>query len=260
MKDYYQILGIRRGASAAEVRRAYRVLVQKLHPDINPDPTAHELIKEVNEAYDVLGDETKKRDYDYRLVNPYVEFETPQQPAHRDPAYKRRSRSHVHVNHGPTQQDMMNRYVHVAVKVFWASALLAAFLLIDFVLPHRVSTETIVAFENTGRRRYEAYYLVTASGQRIKFSRDDILLFEEDQQIEVVQSCILSKLIEMRIVETDTVINNLSTIYANFQFVPWLLGIFSVIGLATKEKVEFRFNLGIITIFVLIFTVFLLIK
>ncbi|HEU5291036.1 MAG TPA: DnaJ domain-containing protein [Cyclobacteriaceae bacterium] len=261
MKDYYQILRVRRGASLSEIKRAYRILVQQLHPDVNPDPAAHELIKEVNEAYDVLSDDAKRRDYDYRFANPYITVEVPQEPAHRDPRYRRSTTySHVNVNRGPTERDLMQKLAPSMLKVFQASAVLCLFLLIDFSLPRKVSDEIISSFRNTGRSRYEANYLITQSGQQIKISPHDGYLLEVNHTIQVVRSRILSLLIEVRVPDREATLTNLSTIYANFKFVPMLLGLFSIIGLAARGKIEFRFNLGIMTCFVLIFTVFLLIK
>jgi len=64
-KDYYQVLGVAKNASAAEVKKAYRKLAQKHHPDANPgNKEAEERFKEVSAAYDVLGDEEKRRQYD----------------------------------------------------------------------------------------------------------------------------------------------------------------------------------------------------
>jgi len=261
MKDYYQILRVRRGASSPEIKRAYRILVQQLHPDVIPDPKAHELIKEVNEAYDVLGDESKKRDYDYRFDNPYITVEVPQEPVHRDPRYRRTTTySHGHVNRSSAESDLMQRMAPSFLRIFQVCGLLSFLLLFDFFLPHRVSSETISSFRNTGSHRYEANYLITQSGQHVKISAHDGYLFKVDQTIKIVKSRILSLLIEVQIPDTDTSITNLSTIYANFRFVPLLLGLFSIVGLAARGKTEFRFNLGIMTFFVLIFTVYLLIK
>jgi hypothetical protein len=252
---------VRRGASSPEIKRAYRVLVQQLHPDVNPDPAAHERIKEVNEAYDVLGDESKKRDYDYRFDNPYITVEVPKEPVHRDPRYRRSTTySHVNVNRGSAERDLMQRLAPSMLKLFQACALLSLFLLVDFFLPHKITYETISAFRNTGSRRYEANYFITQSGQRVKIGSRDGYLFEVDQKIKIVKSRILSLLIEIQIPGTGTSVTNLSTIYANFRFVPLLLALFSIMGLAAKGKAEFRFNLGIMTSFVLIFTVFLIIK
>ena len=60
MKDYFQILGVERGADNAQIRKAYLALVKRYHPDKNPDPSAKTYFQEVQEAYDVLSDETKR--------------------------------------------------------------------------------------------------------------------------------------------------------------------------------------------------------
>src|SRR5436190_13030337 len=64
-RDYYEVLGIGRNASDEEVKRAYRKLAVKFHPDKNPDdPHAEEQFKELGEAYDVLMDADKRAAYD----------------------------------------------------------------------------------------------------------------------------------------------------------------------------------------------------
>merc|ERR1711868_297626 len=63
-KDYYKILGVSRGASDDEIKKAYRKLALKYHPDKNQSPGAEERFKEIGEAYDVLSDVKKKQIYD----------------------------------------------------------------------------------------------------------------------------------------------------------------------------------------------------
>lgn len=64
-RDYYEVLGVERGASAEECKRAYRRLAMKFHPDRNPDSkTAEESFKEASEAYGVLSDPEKRQAYD----------------------------------------------------------------------------------------------------------------------------------------------------------------------------------------------------
>ncbi|MFP4270646.1 MAG: DnaJ domain-containing protein, partial [Alphaproteobacteria bacterium] len=64
-RDYYETLGLRRGASAQEIKSAYRKLAMQYHPDRNPgDEAAEHRFKEINEAYEVLKDEQKRAAYD----------------------------------------------------------------------------------------------------------------------------------------------------------------------------------------------------
>ncbi|MBR1908416.1 DnaJ domain-containing protein [bacterium] len=63
-KDYYEILGVKRDAAEAEIKSAYRKLARKFHPDVNKTKEAEEKFKEINEAYEVLGDKEKRKRYD----------------------------------------------------------------------------------------------------------------------------------------------------------------------------------------------------
>ena len=64
-RDLYEVLEIQKSASDEEIKKAYRKLAKKYHPDLNPgDKTAEEKMKEVNAAYEVLSDKEKKSRYD----------------------------------------------------------------------------------------------------------------------------------------------------------------------------------------------------
>lgn len=63
-RDYYELLGLSRGASEKDIKSAFRRLARELHPDVNPDPTAEERFKEVAEAYEVLSDPDQRSRYD----------------------------------------------------------------------------------------------------------------------------------------------------------------------------------------------------
>ena len=64
-RDYYEVLGIQKGAGDQEIKKAYRKLAKENHPDLNPgDKGAEARFKEINEAYEVLSDASKRARYD----------------------------------------------------------------------------------------------------------------------------------------------------------------------------------------------------
>jgi molecular chaperone DnaJ len=72
VKDYYRLLGVERQASGVEIKKAYRKLAMKYHPDRNQDkPGCEELLKDINEAYQVLANEEKRRQYDLWHQQPF---------------------------------------------------------------------------------------------------------------------------------------------------------------------------------------------
>ncbi|MBE8365997.1 DnaJ domain-containing protein, partial [Leptospira borgpetersenii serovar Balcanica] len=74
-RDYYEVLGISKSASADEIKKAYRKLSKQYHPDINKEAGADEKFKEISEAYEALSDPQKRAQYDqYGHVDPNQGF------------------------------------------------------------------------------------------------------------------------------------------------------------------------------------------
>lgn len=83
-KEYYSLLQIDRNASQEDVKKAYRKLAMKFHPDVDTDKDAEEKFKALGEAYSVLGDTGKRRVYDRTgktgLTDPYTPIYRPEEP------------------------------------------------------------------------------------------------------------------------------------------------------------------------------------
>src|SRR5512144_2327415 len=64
-RDYYDVLGISKSASESDIKKAFRKLARKYHPDVNPgNKSSEQMFKEINEAYEVLSDAKKRQQYD----------------------------------------------------------------------------------------------------------------------------------------------------------------------------------------------------
>lgn len=63
-KDYYKILGVSKNSSAKDIKKAYYQLAKKYHPDTNKDSDSSKKFQEVSEAYEILSDDTKRKEYD----------------------------------------------------------------------------------------------------------------------------------------------------------------------------------------------------
>jgi DnaJ-class molecular chaperone len=70
MRDPYEVLGVARGASAAEIKKAFRRLAKKHHPDQSKEAKAKETFAEINSAYEIVGDEKKRAEFDKGLIGP----------------------------------------------------------------------------------------------------------------------------------------------------------------------------------------------
>lgn len=257
MKDYYQILGVRREASFDEIKRAYRKLVVIHHPDKSKDPLSNEKIKEINEAYDVLGDPEKKRSYDLGSFKPLVETFTQTTPPHRDPAYRRRPPGYVK-SERVSIRELMETYGPVMAKGSLTAFIFCLVLLVDYMLPFTKSTEKVIdihPYEGL-RRSYAPSQVIVTNERRYKLSSNEISHFNKNDLIRVSTSRVFEIPVFAEASEGHRT-RFYSTIYGNFVFMPLILLITSSLGIFLKNT-ELRFNLGIVNFLILALNLFFL--
>lgn len=105
MHNYYRILGVSTAATNEEIRRAYRVLARRYHPDVNPGKSSEEKFKQIAEAYAVLSDATRRKQYDLELEKgSHESFASAFERAHEAYRKQQRATGHQRVRPAATQQ------------------------------------------------------------------------------------------------------------------------------------------------------------
>lgn len=250
VKDYYQILGLQSTASTSQIKARFRQLVVHYHPDKNPSDEAAHIIREINEAYDVLSDPEKKRKYDNRFTNLFEEIATPQ---HRDPAYRRTRpvRPVVDAQFEIMKQSMP--YVHWLFKI---ALVFCLFLLLDFFLPGKVQQEVILQINqyhsrSRGDNDYSSNVIYTDKGTRIQINLKEEYTLEEGDSILIKYSALQH--IPLRVDKLNQFsVGVPASIYGNFIFVPIVLMVLVGFGFHFRKKVRTAFNFGIVILFVLL--------
>jgi curved DNA-binding protein CbpA len=253
MKNYYEILGLNPTATEAQIKYVFRRLAITYHPDKNPSPEAEAIFKEVNEAYEVLGDPVKRTQYDYLLLTgdkPIV-VDDSQKNRHRDPAYRRRATAYRRKS-GPSPQMIMMESFQKYVKILsWMGCIVCLMLMFDFFLPASVLEEKVISPVRLDKRfafRYRSDLLLTSGGHHFNIDVHELKYFPDDSKISILKSSVLSLLIKVENFDNSYQVNNLATVYRNLIFGPVLLLALSLAGLLLKAGTEMKFNLGIVLI------------
>jgi hypothetical protein len=248
MKDYYEILQVRRQASQAEIKRAFRRLALQYHPDKNPDVRAEQVFKEINEAYEVLSDPFQRQSYDSGTVVAVENTVTPpSRPAHRDPAYRRTAHPPSYKSEKQRMIEFMMYYLPHTKRIVQASFIISVFLVMDFVLPAQVADQVIrdISVVHSRSKGNDAtMYITTDEGRVVQLSFDYARYFSKGDRVELRNSLILK--IPLTIRNHDVTIRISKTIYGLFAWAPLALLGSSVYGIFYPKKIEYEFNTGVV--------------
>ncbi|MBN8653628.1 MAG: J domain-containing protein [Cytophagales bacterium] len=244
MKNYYFILGLNLYASEAEIKQAYRKLALQFHPDKNASKEAAAIFIEVNEAYEVLGDAVRKREYDKLLLG------APSEPVvvHRDPRYRPKPPGQGQSGSRRRQAlEAMRDYLKYAIMLSRLALLFSAVLIADYTLPSKKTREEIVSIKNPREvRRDGAYKLSLQDGEVINLRSESAVEFERGAAITLYSSAWFSVPLVIENERTQFKAQILGSIYGNFIFLPIVLLLTSLLGTFWWKGIEFRFNLGVV--------------
>jgi hypothetical protein len=230
-------------ANEAEIKQAYRKLALQFHPDRNTSKEAAAIFIEVNEAYEVLGDFQRKREYDKLLLGvpePVV--------VHRDPRYRPKPPGQGQSGSRRRQAlETMRDYLKYAIMVSRLALLFSAVLIADYILPTNKTREEIVSIKNPREvRRDGAYKLSLRDGEVINLRTESAVEFETGTAITLESSAWFSIPLVIENERTKFKARILGSIYGNFIFLPIVLLITSLVGTFWWKGIEFRFNLGVV--------------
>jgi curved DNA-binding protein CbpA len=261
--DYYELLGVNRSASDAEIKRAYRRLSFQYHPDKNSSLEAEELFKEINAAYDVLGDPEKRRAYDLRGAFQFDVEPEAMQPQHRDPRYRRRPAqpSQGVKSTKYTPQEVMAICLKYLVWVNRVALLVTLVYAIDYFIPYDTRKETVssynAVYRNSGRYKETFFLLTTQEGSTIKVSDPEDHFFETGQLIVLEKTRIYSTTMSVGS-EGDLNPVIMGTIYRGPALFPVGALLASIGALVFRKQLNLAFNLSITSAFLLFITLLMI--
>jgi hypothetical protein len=252
VKNYYEIMKVGRKATDAEIKKAFRKLANEYHPDKNPSRDAEAIFKEINEAYEVLGDPASRMDYDQKLSNPafydYQNIRQQQNPG----SYRRR----------PSERAMLQlSLLRYSRLLFYFGCMWCSVLVVDYLMPANHIESTVLT--DMSKLPLATFHqprklLVTTGGHDFDVTAGEMKYFPLGSKIHVYSSSFLSAMIKVENYDGTYVVNNLGSIYRNFSFAPILLFLGCVLGIVVKKGVEFHVNLGIVVFLLMILNIALL--
>ncbi|HEX6892904.1 MAG TPA: DnaJ domain-containing protein [Chryseolinea sp.] len=252
--DYYQTLGVSRTSSNADIRRAYRKLAVTYHPDKNSDPNAESIFKEINQAYEVLGDPEKRRAYDQGFeILLGLPGQSPE-PSHRDPRYRPRPRTYRKSDREELRE-LMAKYLRYFNWISIGCFVFCCLLAVDFLWPQQIANEKIVSTskrQTYSRNSTTTWWVIhTSEGKTVDlpFVVSDIFVPGESVTISSSNFFRIARKVQCR--STEVPIK--SSIYGNFVFAPAALLFFSFLGVLFRKNIEYGFNFGVVSFVLLLF-------
>ena len=243
--DYYKILEVNKNASQDEIKKAYRIMAKKYHPDKSTYEHADKLFARINEAYEVLGSVEKRRIYD---GNNSYRPSTVQPP----PRTYQRTRPTGSPRYKQREKFNLSPYIRHFKIISGISLIFCLSIILDYVLPSRqvedqVKNRTIRFVESrSGRRVASGLLLNLKQSGSFQIDMETATLIPDGLPVKVYKTRILNKItkITLNLKEINEYYVGAS-IYRNFSFIIIVLFITSSIGSIRKIEPETALNLAV---------------
>ena len=245
--NHYEVLEVHATCSQSEIKVAYRKLVKRFHPDINPNPTAAQRMILINEAYEVLSNGTTRSLYDQYLKGVPVKTdiqENPQAQRYREEYLSRKARKErEHIIFLVKLKTQFYRYERVANMLFFA---MAVFMTIDYYYQPNQQVETV---SEIGHNRFQTT-IITENNVRIPTAERffDEYTKKGTDQIRVKYSWFFDIPAKIQVIgdEEGFIVNGSIYTYRNVFSI--IILVFSAVVVKNKEYTDFRPSCGLVTL------------
>lgn len=238
-------MGVSPSAPDSEIKKAFRRLAVRYHPDKNASAEANSLFQGINEAYDTLGDPQKRARYDTWRENPLSEILSEPVRQHRDPAYRRRRPYTPHKQEPPASYVLMRDSLKYVSWISRVSLLASALFFLDYFLPYVLTEEGIKDIYAVRFGRSVGHHvIVTDSGKKIRLYDFDAASFSHAGTIRISRTAIYHTVMSASNVSGSYVIR-VGYMYRSLIFLPIILFVNSALALLFRKRVELCFSLNV---------------
>jgi hypothetical protein len=254
-------LGVPKSASQNVIRDAYRRLAKQFHPDVNRSPDADRIFKELNEAYEVLGDPEKRATYDQPIHYETIE---PPQPTHRDRAYRRSNYYPRSSNDARRTQNLMKEYKPVFLWVCRCGLAFSLLMAIDVLIPLQLSDEEIAQsyyYRGSGRTA-SSHILITNTGRKFNWYPGDEMKLNLVLDVHAKVTLGISRIFRNIITIQPTGGGSrvwVARIYTKLVFFPIILLVSSISGMLFRKNANAVLNFGTLSFVIGVICFFLIV-
>ncbi|MEO9482203.1 MAG: DnaJ domain-containing protein [Ekhidna sp.] len=256
--NHYEVLEVRATSSQSEIKGAYRKLVKRFHPDINPSPAAAGRMILINEAYEVLSNHTTRSLYDQYLKGVPVKTdiqENPRAQRYREEYLTRKARKErEHIIFLVKLKTRFYRYERLANMLFFAMAIL---MTIDYYFQPNQQVEIVSEISNS---RFQTKIL-TEKNARILTSERFFHEYSDRgrNQILVKYSLFFNIPAKIQVIDSDEDFIVNGSIYTYRNVFSIIILFFSAIVVKNKEYTDFRLSCGLVPCFFILFIILFII-